>query len=56
MLRVLGKCLDVRSGGIGNGMLIQSEESRAGINVKTAKTLGVNFPLSLLGRADEAVE
>jgi len=26
------------------------------INVRTAKTLGISFPLSLLGRADEVIE
>ena len=26
------------------------------LNMKTAKTFGVTFPLSLLGRADEVIE
>jgi hypothetical protein len=33
-----------------------ADESRTGHNVKTAKTLGVSFPLFLLGRADAVIE
>ena len=36
--------------------VIQMTKVELIINVKTAKTLGVNFPLSLLGRADEVIE
>jgi ABC-type uncharacterized transport system substrate-binding protein len=36
--------------------VIQATKIELAINVKTAKTLGISFPLSLLGRADEVIE
>jgi len=35
---------------------LQSTKIKLIINFKTAKALGITFPLSLLGRADEAIE
>jgi putative ABC transport system substrate-binding protein len=36
--------------------VIQVTKGHLVINIRTAKTLGISFPLSLLGRADEVIE
>jgi putative ABC transport system substrate-binding protein len=36
--------------------VVQAEKIKLVLNLKTAKTLGLTFPLSLLGRADEVIE
>ena len=36
--------------------VVQATKTELAINSKTAKTLGIDFPLSVIGRADEVVE
>ena len=36
--------------------VIQTARVELVINVRTARTLGISFPLSLIGRADEVIE
>jgi putative tryptophan/tyrosine transport system substrate-binding protein len=36
--------------------VVQSTKVEFVVNLKTAKTLGVTFPLPLIGRADEVIE
>jgi putative ABC transport system substrate-binding protein len=36
--------------------VVQAEKIKLVLNLKTAKTLGLTFPLSLLGRADQVIE
>jgi putative tryptophan/tyrosine transport system substrate-binding protein len=60
--RDVWRLMGVHTGRILNGAkpsdlpVMQLTKVELVINVKTAKTLGITFPLSLLGRADEVIE
>jgi putative tryptophan/tyrosine transport system substrate-binding protein len=36
--------------------IVQASKVELVVNLKTAKSLGITFPLTLLGRTDEAIE